>query len=89
MTVKFQVYNDGGDLVGTVPRAKVKVTVNKAVDQNCTKYGGLGRVCIVIFQNGKYRGDTTLNRFELLPALRQPSLVSAVHRLTEYLAPGA
>ena len=89
MSVKFQVYNDGGDLVGTVTRAKLKVTVNKAVDQNCTKYGGLGRVCIVIFQNGKYRGDTTLGRFELLPALRQPSLLSAVHRLTEYLNPSA
>ena len=89
MLVKFQVYNDGGDLVGTVSRGKLKVTVNKAVDQNCTKYGGLGRVCIVIFQDGKYRGDTTLRRFELLPALRTPSIVSAVHRLTEYLKPGA
>jgi hypothetical protein len=89
MSVKFQVYNDGGDLVATVQRGQLKATVNKAVDQNCTKYGGLGRVCIVIFQNGKYRGDTTLRRYELLPALRTPSLVSAVHRLTEYLAPSA
>lgn len=89
MTVKFQVYNDGGDLVGTVPRTKLKVTVNKAVDQNVTKYGGIGRVCIVIFADGKYRGDITLNRFDLLPALRQPSIVSAVNRLTKCLTPSA
>jgi hypothetical protein len=82
MAVKFQVYNDGGDLVATVQRGKLQAAVTKAVDQNVTKYGGLGRVCLVIFADGKYKCDYTLRRFELLPALRVPSVHSAAARLT-------
>lgn len=84
MVLRFSVYNDGGDLVATVDRGKLKATVNKAVSQNVTKYGGLGRVCISLFIDGKYSGrQYVMTRYELLPALRVPSMVGAVRELTQ------
>lgn len=90
MKLRFAVYNDGGDLVATVDRGKLKATVNKAVSQNCTKYGGLGRVAIVLFDGDKYMGrQYVMTRYELLPALRTPSLVSVVKILTDGICASA
>lgn len=84
MVIRFSVFNDGGDLVATVDRGKLKATVNKAVSQNVSKYGGLGRVCISLFVDGKYAGrQYVMTRYELLPALRVPAMVAAVKELTQ------
>jgi len=90
MVLRFSVYNDGGDLVATVDRGKLKATVNKAVSQNTTKYGGLGRVAIALFIDGKFSGrQYVMERYELLPALRTPSLVGAVKILCDGICPSA
>lgn len=90
MKLRFAVYNDGGDHVATVDRGKLKATVNKAVDQNCTKYGGLGRVAIALFDGDKYMGrQYVMTGVELLPALRVPSMVGAVKILTDGICASA
>ncbi len=84
MVIRFAVYNDGGDHVATVDRGKLKATVNKAVSQNATKYGGLGRVAIALFVDDKFSGrQYVMTGVELLPALRVPSMVGAVKILTD------
>jgi len=90
MKLRFAVYNDGGDLVATVDRGKLRATVNKAVSQNATKYGGLGRVAIVLFDGDQYMGrQYVMTGVELLPALRTPTLVSVVKILTDGIGASA
>jgi hypothetical protein len=71
MKTVYKVYNDGGDLVATVPRAKIQAAVNKAVSQNCDKYNGLGRVCIAQFYGGEYCYQYTLDPVQLHPMVRK------------------
>ena len=88
MKLEYKVFNYGGDLVGTVQRAKLKAVVTKALDQNYTKYGGTGKIAIALFIDGKFSGrQEVMSSYELLPALRGPSMVGAVRRLTDGICP--